>query len=186
MLFGYEWELTKSPAGANQWAPKGLTEKDMAPDAEDSSQRVGIMMSTADMAMREDPEYRKISEHFHKNPEEFADAFARAWFKLTHRDMGPKDRYLGPEVPAEDLIWQDPVPPVDHELVNAQDVAELKSKITDKTKAIIYNNPNNPLGKVFTRDEISDICSLCIKNDVLMISDEVYEHMVFEDNKMIR
>lgn len=129
VLFGYEWELTKSPAGANQWAPKGLTEKDMAPDAEDSSQRVGIMMSTADMAMREDPEYRKISEHFHKNPEEFADAFARAWFKLTHRDMGPKDRYLGPEVPAEDLIWQDPVPPVDHELVNAQDVAELKSKI---------------------------------------------------------
>ncbi|MEX2475388.1 catalase/peroxidase HPI [Marinobacter sp.] len=129
VLFGYEWELTKSPAGANQWQAKGLADKDMAPDAEDSSQRVGIMMSTADIAMREDPEYRKISEHFHKNPEEFADAFARAWFKLTHRDMGPKDRYLGTEVPAEDLIWQDPVPAVDHELVNAQDVADLKSKI---------------------------------------------------------
>ena len=110
VLFGYEWELTKSPAGAQQWRPKGLTEKDMAPDAEDPSKRVGIMMSTADMAMKQDPEYRKICEHFHKNPEEFADAFARAWFKLTHRDMGPKARYLGPEVPAEDLIWQDPIP----------------------------------------------------------------------------
>ena len=129
VLFGYDWELTKSPAGAYQWVPKGLADKDKAPDPEDASQRVGIMMSTADMAMREDPEYRKISEHFHKNPEEFADAFARAWFKLTHRDMGPKDRYLGPEVPDEDLIWQDPVPPVDHELVNSQDVADLKAKI---------------------------------------------------------
>uniref|UniRef100_UPI0025971BC2 catalase/peroxidase HPI n=1 Tax=uncultured Marinobacter sp. TaxID=187379 RepID=UPI0025971BC2 len=129
VLFGYEWELTKSPAGAQQWRPKGLTEKDMAPDPEDPSKRVEIMMSTADMAMKQDPEYRKISEHFHKNPEEFADAFARAWFKLTHRDMGPKTRYLGPEVPAEDLIWQDPVPAVDHELINAQDIADLKSKI---------------------------------------------------------
>ena len=129
MLFGYEWELVKSPAGAQQWAPKNLADKDHAPDAEDPSQRVGIMMSTADMAMREDPEYRKISEHFHKNPEEFADAFARAWFKLTHRDMGPKSRYLGPEVPAEDLIWQDPVPAVDHELVSAQDTADLKNRI---------------------------------------------------------
>ncbi|MBA2779629.1 catalase/peroxidase HPI [Billgrantia kenyensis] len=129
VLFGYEWELTKSPAGAQQWVPKNLADKDQAPDAEDASQRVGIMMSTADMAMREDPEYRKISEHFHKNPDEFADAFARAWFKLTHRDMGPKARYLGPEVPAEDLIWQDPVPAVDHELVDAQDIAGLKSKI---------------------------------------------------------
>ncbi|WP_255762542.1 catalase/peroxidase HPI [Halomonas alkalisoli] len=129
VLFGYEWELTRSPAGAQQWQPKGLAEKDMAPDVEDASRRVPIMMSTADMAMREDPEYRKISEHFHKNPEEFADAFARAWFKLTHRDMGPKSRYLGPEVPAEDLIWQDPVPAVDHELVNAQDIASLKGKI---------------------------------------------------------
>lgn len=129
MLFGYEWELSKSPAGAQQWVPKGLAEKDKAPDAENPSIRVGIMMSTADMAMREDPEYRKISEHFHRNPEEFADAFARAWFKLTHRDMGPKVRYLGPEVPAEDLIWQDPVPAVDHELINKQDIADLKGKL---------------------------------------------------------
>ncbi len=129
VLFGYEWELTTSPAGAKQWVPKGLADKDHAPDAEDASKRVGIMMSTADMAMREDPEYRRISEHFHNNPDEFADAFARAWFKLTHRDMGPKARYLGPEVPAEDLIWQDPVPAVDHELIDAQDIASLKSKI---------------------------------------------------------
>jgi len=129
VLFKYEWELTKSPAGAQQWVPKGLAEEDKAPDVEDPSIRVGIMMSTADMAMREDPEYRKISEHFHKNPEEFADAFTRAWFKLTHRDMGPKVRYLGPEVPDEDLIWQDPVPPVDHELINDQDIASLKDSI---------------------------------------------------------
>ncbi|MEO1820955.1 catalase/peroxidase HPI [Pseudomonas sp.] len=129
VLFGYEWELTKSPAGAHQWAPKNLAEKDHAPDAEDATQRVPIMMSTADMAMREDPAYRKIAEHFHKNPEEFADAFARAWFKLTHRDMGPKVRYLGPEVPAEDLIWQDPVPAVNHELINAQDITALKAKL---------------------------------------------------------
>ncbi|MGB1220906.1 MAG: catalase/peroxidase HPI, partial [Alcanivoracaceae bacterium] len=129
VLFGYEWELSKSPAGANQWVPKGLKDDDHAPDAEDASKKVGIMMSTADMAMREDPEYRKISEHFHKNPEEFADAFARAWFKLTHRDMGPKARYLGPDVPAEDLIWQDPVPPVDHDLVDDKDIAALKDKI---------------------------------------------------------
>ncbi len=129
VLFGYEWELTKSPAGANQWAAIGLAEKDHAPDAEDPSQRVGIMMSTADMAMKMDPEYRKISEHFHKNPDEFADAFSRAWFKLTHRDMGPKSRYLGPEVPAEDLIWQDPVPSVDHELINSQNIANLKATI---------------------------------------------------------
>ncbi len=129
LLFGYEWELTKSPAGAQQWQAIGLTDKDHAPDAEDASKRVHVMMSTADMAMREDPEYRKIAEHFHKNPDEFADAFARAWFKLTHRDMGPKSRYLGPEVPAEDLIWQDPVPAVDHEVINSQDIAELKSQI---------------------------------------------------------
>ncbi|MCH7415502.1 catalase/peroxidase HPI [Belliella sp. R4-6] len=129
VLFGYDWELTKSPAGAHQWAAKNLAEKDHAPDAEDGSIKVGIMMSTADMAMKMDPEYRKISEHFHKNPEEFADAFKRAWFKLTHRDMGPKSRYLGSEVPAEDLIWQDPIPAVDHELVNGEDVANLKAKI---------------------------------------------------------
>ncbi|QTP54258.1 catalase/peroxidase HPI [Billgrantia sulfidoxydans] len=129
VLFGYEWELTTSPAGAKQWVPKNLAEKDMAPDAEDASKRVGIMMSTADMAMREDPEYRRIAEHFHNHPDEFADAFARAWFKLTHRDMGPKARYLGPEVPTEELIWQDPVPAVDHELIDARDIASLKSKI---------------------------------------------------------
>ncbi len=129
LLFGYEWELTKSPAGANQWQPKGLKEEDMAPDAEDSSKRVPIMMSTADIAMKEDPEYRKISKNFHENPQEFADAFARAWFKLTHRDMGPIERYQGPEVPQEELVWQDPVPTVDHELVNQQDVADLKSKV---------------------------------------------------------
>ncbi len=131
VLFGYEWELTKSPAGAWQWTPKDLKEEDMAPDPEDPSKKVPIMMSTADMAMKMDPDYRRISEHFHENPEEFADAFARAWFKLTHRDMGPKSRYLGPEVPQEDLIWQDPVPPVDHPLVDAADIRDLKAKILD-------------------------------------------------------
>lgn len=131
VLFGYEWELAKSPAGAWQWQPKNLADKDMAPDVEDPARRVGIIMSTADMAMREDPEYRKISRHFQDNPAEFADAFARAWFKLTHRDMGPKTRYLGPEVPAEDLIWQDPVPAVDHVLMDELDVADLKQRILD-------------------------------------------------------
>lgn len=128
MLFGYEWELTKSPAGAWQWAPKNLAEKDLAPSAHDPSKRVPPMMTTADMAMRMDPIYEKISRRFHKNPDEFADAFARAWFKLTHRDMGPRSRYLGPEVPAEELIWQDPIPAVDHKLIDAQDVAALKKK----------------------------------------------------------
>ncbi len=129
VLFGYEWELTKSPAGAHQWAAKNLADKDHAPDAELAGQKAPLMMTTADMAMREDPAYRKIAEHFHQNPDEFADAFARAWFKLTHRDMGPKSRYLGPEVPAEELIWQDPVPAVDHELVNTADIALLKQNI---------------------------------------------------------
>ena len=129
VLFGYEWELGQSPAGAWQWHPKDLKEEDMAPDPEDPSKRVPIMMSTADMAMRMDPEYEKISRHFHANPDEFADAFARAWFKLTHRDMGPKSRYLGAEVPAEDLIWQDPIPAVDHALIDAKDIADLKAKI---------------------------------------------------------
>ena len=129
LLFGYEWELGQSPAGAWQWHAKDLREEDMAPDPEDPSKRMPIMMSTADMAMRMDPDYEKISRHFHANPEEFADAFARAWFKLTHRDMGPKSRYLGVEVPAEDLIWQDPIPAVDHVLIDAQDIADLKSKI---------------------------------------------------------
>ncbi|MGL4440900.1 MAG: catalase/peroxidase HPI [Bosea sp. (in: a-proteobacteria)] len=129
VLFGYEWELTKSPAGAWQWQPKDLAEKDMAPDAEDPGKRVPIMMTTADMAMRLDPAYEAVSRRFHKNPAEFADAFARAWFKLTHRDMGPKVRYLGPEVPAEDLIWQDPVPAMNHPLINADDVTKLKTMI---------------------------------------------------------
>lgn len=129
VLFGHEWELTKSPAGAQQWRAKNLSESNHAPDAEDASIKVGIMMTTADMAMKMDPEYRKISEHFHKNPDEFADAFARAWFKLTHRDMGPKSRYIGPEVPKEDLIWQDPIPAVDYELINSEDISNLKAVI---------------------------------------------------------
>ena len=129
VLFGYEWELVNSPAGANQWTPKNLQEKDMAPDSADPSKKVPIIMSTADMAMRMDPAYEKISRHFHANPAQFADAFARAWFKLTHRDMGPKVLYLGPEVPAENLIWQDPIPAVDHPLADANDIASLKAKI---------------------------------------------------------
>ena len=110
LLLGYDWTLVKSPAGAFQWHPVEVKDKDLAPSAHDSSKRVTTMMTTADMAMREDPSYRKISERFHSNPDQFADAFARAWFKLLHRDMGPKSRYLGPEIPEEDLIWQDPVP----------------------------------------------------------------------------
>jgi len=129
MLFGYEWELVKSPAGAWQWHPKDVAEKDMAPAADDPSKKVITMMTTADMAMRMDPAYEKISRRFHANPDQFADALARAWFKLTHRDMGPKACYLGPEVPAEDLIWQDPIPDVDHPLVDAGDVADLEAKI---------------------------------------------------------
>ncbi len=129
MLFGYEWELTKSPAGAWQWRPKDVAEKDLAPAAHDPSKRVPTMMTTADMALRVDPVYEQIARRFHKNPEEFADAFARAWFKLTHRDMGPRSRYLGPEVPAEELIWQDPVPAVDHELIDAADIAALKARV---------------------------------------------------------
>jgi len=129
MLFGYEWELTKSPAGAWQWTPKDVADKDLAPAAHDPSKRVPTMMTTADMAMRMDPIYEKISRRFHKNPDEFADAFARAWFKLTHRDMGPKSRYLGPEVPKEELIWQDPIPAVTHKLIDEKDITALKSKI---------------------------------------------------------
>jgi catalase-peroxidase len=136
MLFGYEWELTKSPAGAWQWTPKDVDEKHLAPDAEDPSKRVPTMMTTADMAMRMDPIYGPISRRFHENPQEFADAFARAWFKLTHRDMGPRSRYLGPEVPAEDLIWQDPIPAVDHALIDAQDIADLKSQILASGRSI--------------------------------------------------
>ncbi len=126
-LFGYEWELVKSPAGAYQWHPINPKEKDMAPDAHDSSKKVTTMMTTADMAMREDPEYRKVSKRFHENPDQFADAFARAWFKLLHRDMGPKSRYLGPEVPEEDLIWQDPIP----EGNKSFDIDTAKEKITN-------------------------------------------------------
>ncbi|MBS7805640.1 catalase/peroxidase HPI [Rhizobiales bacterium TNE-4] len=129
VLFGYEWELVKSPAGAWQWTPKNLAEKDMAPDAQDPSKKVPIIMTTADMAMRMDPIYGAISKRYHENPALFADAFARAWFKLTHRDMGPRVRYLGPEVPKEVLIWQDPIPAVDHKLVDANDIAALKTKI---------------------------------------------------------
>ena len=129
MLFGNEWELTKSPAGAWQWTPKQATDGNMAPVAHDASKKAPIIMTTADMAMRIDPAYEKIARHFHKNPEEFAAAFARAWFKLTHRDMGPRSRYLGPEVPKEDLIWQDPIPAVDHPLIDDKDIAVFKSKI---------------------------------------------------------
>jgi catalase-peroxidase len=128
-LFGYEWELVRSPAGAQQWAPKDGAGSDTVPDAHDPSRRHAPMMSTADLALRVDPVYEQISRRFHEHPDEFADAFARAWFKLTHRDMGPIQRYLGPEVPTETLIWQDPVPAVDHELVDADDVATLKSRV---------------------------------------------------------
>ena len=127
MLFGYEWELVQSPAGAHQWYPVSPKDEDMAPDVEDSSIKVTTIMTTADMAMREDPAYREISKHFHENPDEFADAFARAWFKLLHRDMGPKVRYLGPEVPQEELIWQDPVSAGS----TSYDVEAVKSKIAD-------------------------------------------------------
>ncbi|EDL62868.1 catalase [Bacillus sp. SG-1] len=135
LLFGYEWELTKSPAGAHQWAPVNPKEEDLAPDAEDAAQRVPTMMTTADMAMRMDPTYEKISRRFHENPEEFADAFARAWFKLLHRDMGPVSRYLGPEVPEEELIWQDPVPAVDYELTE-EEVEKIKVMILDSELTI--------------------------------------------------
>ncbi len=129
MLFGYEWELVKSPAGAWQWAPKNVAASDLAPAAHDGSKKVPTMMTTADMAMRMDPDYEKISRRFHQDPAAFADAFARAWFKLTHRDMGPRSRYLGAEVPAEELIWQDPLPAVDHPLIDAGDIAQLKAKV---------------------------------------------------------
>ena len=128
-LFGYEWELTHSPAGAQQWTPKGGAGADAVPEAHDSSRRVAPMMATTDIALRVDPIYEQISRRFMANPAEFADAFARAWFKLTHRDMGPIQRYLGPLVPAETLLWQDPVPAVDHELVGADDVTALKAQI---------------------------------------------------------
>ena len=132
LLLGYEWELTKTPAGANIWHAINPKDEDLAPDAEDSSIRVPTMMTTADMAMREDPIYRKISEHFHKNPDEFQDAFARAWFKLLHRDMGPRTRYIGPEIPKEDLLWQDPIP-----IGNSNyDINSVKEKIASSTLSV--------------------------------------------------
>ena len=136
MLFGNEWELTKSPAGAWQWTPKAATDHNQAPAADDASKRIPIIMTTADMSMRMDPAYEPIARRFHENPEEFADAFARAWFKLTHRDMGPRSRYLGPEVPSEELIWQDPIPEVDHELIDDQDIAGLKGKVLDSDLSV--------------------------------------------------
>ncbi len=129
VLFKYEWELVKSPAGAHQWHAKDVDEEDMVVDAHDPSQRHRPMMTTADLSLRFDPIYEPIARRYLKNPKEFADAFARAWFKLTHRDMGPRSRYLGPEVPEEELIWQDPVPAVDHKLIVARDIADLKKKI---------------------------------------------------------
>lgn len=128
-LFGYEWELTKSPAGAWQWQPKDGAGDGTVPDAHDPSKQNAPMMLTTDLALKVDPEYRKISQHFYENPDDFADAFARAWYKLTHRDMGPKSRYLGPDVPEEDLLWQDPLPEVDHALIDDKDIAHLKDKI---------------------------------------------------------
>ncbi len=130
-LFGYEWELTKSPAGAHQWKPKDGAGQGLVPDAHDPSKSHTPIMLTTDLALREDPAYEKISRRFYENPDEFADAFARAWYKLTHRDMGPSACYLGPEVPEEELIWQDPIPAVTHELVNDQDIVSLKGKILD-------------------------------------------------------
>ena len=129
VLFGYDWELTKSPAGAHIWHAKDLKEEDHAPEVDGSGKRVPIMMTTADMAMRMDPAYEKVSRHFHENPDVFADAFARAWFKLTHRDSGPKSLYLGEEVPAEDLIWQDPLPAADYDQIDEADIAALKGDI---------------------------------------------------------
>jgi catalase-peroxidase len=128
-LFGYEWELTKSPAGAHQWKPKHGKGAGTVPDAHDPSKRHAPSMLTTDLALRFDPAYERISRHFLENPDQFADAFARAWFKLTHRDMGPRARYLGPEVPAQELIWQDPIPAVNHGLIDAQDIAALKARI---------------------------------------------------------
>jgi catalase-peroxidase len=129
MMFKYEWELVKSPAGANQWLAKDVSEEDMVADAHDPSKKHRPMMTTADLSLRFDPIYEPIARHYQQNPEKFADAFARAWFKLTHRDMGPRSRYLGPEVPAEELIWQDPVPAVNYELINEEDIVDLKNKI---------------------------------------------------------
>src|SRR6202789_3619427 len=128
-LFGFEWELTKSPAGAHQWQPKNGAGAGTVPHAHDASKRIAPSMLTTDLALRVDPAYEKISRRFLENPDQLAVAFARAWFKLTHRDMGPRARYLGPEVPSEELIWQDPIPAVNHKLIGAEEVALLKDKI---------------------------------------------------------
>src|SRR5207249_1819296 len=128
-LFGHEWELTKSPAGAHQWTPKNGAGAGAVPDAHDPSKRHAPMMLTTDIALRMDPIYAPIAKRFHENPQELADAFAKAWYKLTHRDMGPISRYLGPLVPKEPLLWQDPVPAVDHELIGEREIAALKAKI---------------------------------------------------------
>jgi catalase-peroxidase len=128
-LFSFEWELTKSPAGAHQWRPKNGAGAGTVPHAHDKSKRIAPSMLTTDLSLRFDPVYERISRRFMENPDQFADAFARAWFKLTHRDMGPRARYLGPEVPAEELIWQDPIPAVNHKLIDAQDIAALKTKV---------------------------------------------------------
>ena len=130
-LFGYEWELTKSPAGAQQWTPKNPEAQGAVPDAHDPSKRHAPMMATTDIALITDPVYKEISKRFYENPDQFADAFARAWYKLLHRDMGPVARYLGPWVPDEELLWQDPVPAVTHELIDDADIAALKGKILD-------------------------------------------------------
>jgi catalase-peroxidase len=129
VLFKYDWELVKSPAGANQWLARDVDDQDMVVDAHDPGKKHRPMMTTADLSLKFDPVYEKIARHYLENPEKFADAFARGWFKLTHRDMGPRSRYLGPEVPAEELIWQDPMPEVDHDLIDASDIADLKAKI---------------------------------------------------------
>src|SRR6185369_3173764 len=128
-LFGYEWELTRSPAGAQQWTPKDGKGSGTVPDAHNPSKRRAPSMLTTDLALRFDPAYEKIARRFYENPDQFADAFARAWYKLTHRDMGPIERYLGPLVPKEQLLWQDPIPAVDHPLIGEQDIAALKAKL---------------------------------------------------------
>ncbi len=139
LLFGYDWNLVKSPAGANQWVPVDPQERHLAPAAHDPSKKETTIMTTADLSLRMDARYKKIAKRFHENPREFADAFARAWFKLTHRDMGPRSRYLGPEVPAEELIWQDPVPAVNHPLIDAREISS-HSRVKFSPPASAYRN----------------------------------------------
>ncbi|MCR8710338.1 catalase/peroxidase HPI [Aliarcobacter butzleri] len=136
ILLGYDWELTKSPAGAWQWIPKNPKEEHLAPAAHDKTKKVTTIMTTADMAMKIDPIYAKISKRFHENPQEFADAFARAWFKLTHRDLGPKSKYIGPEIPKEDLIWQDPIPAINYEIIDEKDIEILKEKLLSSSLGV--------------------------------------------------